>query len=214
MKQQKKKLFDRTTAITTAVCLLPLVFGAMLYPRLPERVATHWNFAGQADHWAPKYVAVWLLPVIHMVLNLVLHAVVNSDPRRANQPPALTFISKWIPAVTALFTQPMLLLAAVDESFPKVGMVTTIVGVLLIVTGNYLPKCRYNYTLGIKLPWTLADEDNWDRTHRFAGWVYLAAGVLLAGGGLIGNWWFCGIALALVLVVPAGYSFWLTVRKG
>lgn len=214
MNQQKKKLFDRTTAVTTAVCLLPLAFGAALYPQLPESVAIHWDFSGQADNWAPKPLAVWLLPVIFTAVNLFLHAAINSDPRRANQPPALTFISKWILALTALFTQPALLLAAMGKSLPIVGAATTIMGVLLMAAGNYLPKCRYNYTLGIKLPWTLADEDNWDRTHRFAGWVYLAAGLLMACGGLAANGWLCLVSLALVLVVPAGYSFWLTLKKG
>ena len=44
-----------------------------------------------------------------------------------------------------------------------------LLGIVLIVVGNYLPKCRQNYMIGIKLPWTLDNEENWDYTHRMAG---------------------------------------------
>ena len=52
-------------------------------------------------------------------------------------------------------------------------------GVIFLVTGNYLPKCRQNYTIGIKLPWTLDDEENWNYTHRLAGKLWMIGGVLI-----------------------------------
>lgn len=54
-----------------------------------------------------------------------------------------------------------------------------LMGVIFLVTGNYLPKCRQNYTIGIKLPWTLDDEENWNYTHRLAGKLWMIGGVLI-----------------------------------
>ena len=54
-----------------------------------------------------------------------------------------------------------------------------IVGIVFVVSGNYLPKSRQNYTIGIKLPWTLADVDNWNKTHRLAGALWIAAGIFV-----------------------------------
>jgi uncharacterized membrane protein len=51
-------------------------------------------------------------------------------------------------------------------------------GVTFLYIGNYMPKCKQNFTLGIKLPWTLNSEANWNATHRLAGKVWMAAGVL------------------------------------
>jgi uncharacterized membrane protein len=53
------------------------------------------------------------------------------------------------------------------------------VGMILIVIGNYMPKARQNYTIGIRLPWTLANEENWNRTHRIAGYLWLISGILV-----------------------------------
>ena len=54
-----------------------------------------------------------------------------------------------------------------------------VVGLLFIIIGNYLPKARQNYTLGIKIAWTLANEENWNRTHRLAGYLWMIGGLLL-----------------------------------
>jgi uncharacterized membrane protein len=61
-------------------------------------------------------------------------------------------------------------------------------GGMLIVTGNVFGKLRWNYTVGIRTPWTLADEWVWDQTHRVGGWVFVIGGMT---------------ALVLSLLLPA-----------
>jgi uncharacterized membrane protein len=79
-------------------------------------------------------------------------------------------------------------------------------GVLFIFIGNWLPKCKQTYTLGIRLPWTLADEDNWNRTHRFAGPVWVVCGLVVMAGALIGGA-FLWVMLAALLVLSVGASY-------
>ena len=91
-----------------------------------------------------------------------------------------------------------------------------LIGVMLIIIGNYMPKCRQNYTMGIKLPWTLANEENWNRTHRLAGYLWLIAGLLmlvLTLCGVMQAAWLIVMLLVAVLV-PFVYSFWLHAKKG
>ena len=71
--------------------------------------------------------------------------------------------------------------------------------VILIVVGNYLPKCRQNYTIGIKLPWTLADEENWDYTHRMAGKWWILGGVLTFLAGF--QSWVDPVYVSLTIIV-------------
>ena len=69
--------------------------------------------------------------------------------------------------------------SALGLKIDVIAITSLLIGITFIIVGNYLPKCRQNYTVGIKIPWTLNDKDNWDKTHRFAGYVYILAGILI-----------------------------------
>ena len=86
-------------------------------------------------------------------------------------------------------------------------------GLLFTVIGNYLPKCKQNYTIGIKIPWTLDSEENWNKTHRFAGIFWVVGGLATLVLGLFGGAWaYIPIMLAMG-IAPIVYSF-LLFRKG
>jgi uncharacterized membrane protein len=89
-------------------------------------------------------------------------------------------------------------------------------GLLFIIIGNYLPKVRQNNTIGIKIRWTLANEENWNRTHRLAGYLWMICGILILILGLtrlLPAGWLIGLVLIMVLV-PCLYSWWLHAKKG
>ena len=91
-----------------------------------------------------------------------------------------------------------------------------LLGLLFIIIGNFLPKARQNYTIGIKIPWTLANEENWNRTHRLAGYLWMICGILMVLISLtrfVPAEWLVGIILIMVFV-PCIYSFWLHAKKG
>jgi len=88
-----------------------------------------------------------------------------------------------------------------------------LMGVLFVIIGNYLPKCKQNYTIGIKIPWTLNNEENWNKTHRFAGWLWTACGLLVILTGFIGGFWLFMIVTLLMVFAPIIYSYLLH-RKG
>ena len=94
-------------------------------------------------------------------------------------------------------------------------MANLLLGVIFIVIGNYLPKCRQNYTIGIKLPWTLSDTENWDRTHRFAGKIWMLCGVLeiIVGFLPIAQFEIVTIALILLATIPVAVYSYLLYRK-
>ena len=60
-------------------------------------------------------------------------------------------------------------------------------GLLFMIIGNYLPKVKQNNTIGIRVVWTLQDEENWSATHRFSGKLWVASGVLCMLCGLFGE---------------------------
>lgn len=83
------------------------------------------------------------------------------------------------------------------------------IGLLLTAMGNYLPKCPPNYTVGIRLPWTLADEDNWKKTHRLGGYVMMAGGLLLTVTALTPWKAAAAVLVPAMVLIPCGYSFYL-----
>ena len=98
---------------------------------------------------------------------------------------------------------------AVDIGFVSNG----IVGLLFILIGNYMPKCKQNYTTGIKVPWTLHSQENWNRTHRLAGWVWIIGGVAMIVNSFLQLEWILFLTIAALVLIPIGYSF-LLFQKG
>ena len=88
-----------------------------------------------------------------------------------------------------------------------------VIGLVLAIVGNYLPKCKQNYTIGIKIPWTLNSEENWNKTHRLAGWIWTFGGLLIMLTGFLGGFWIFFIVVLLMVVAPLVYSYLLH-RKG
>ena len=84
-----------------------------------------------------------------------------------------------------------------------------VMGVLFLVIGNLLPKCRQSYTMGIKLPWTLNNEENWNKTHRFGGKVWVAGGIIILATAFIGSFWILMGVLLIMVTVPTLYSYLL-----
>ena len=92
-------------------------------------------------------------------------------------------------------------------------MLPVFMGLLFAVIGNYMPKCKQNYTIGIKIPWTLNNEENWNKTHRFAGWLWTAGGIIMMLTGFFGGFWIFFVVMLLMVLAPVLYSYILH-RKG
>ena len=87
------KKLNHTMIWTTVLCLLPMLAGLLLWDKLPERMPTHWNFAGEIDDYSSRAMAVLGLPFFMALMNLFLHFMLNKDPKAANMPRILKQIS-------------------------------------------------------------------------------------------------------------------------
>ena len=199
---------DKTMLITTGVCLVPLALSAFLYGRLPDKIPIHFNLAGEADNYASKTFGAFIIPLILALVNVFLQWMLNNDPKKEQGQP-LREMSKWIIPILSLVITPMTLFIALGYNIRTERVVPIFAALLFLVIGNYLPKCKHNYTVGIKIPWTLASEENWNRTHRFAGWVWTIASILLLGSALTGLFVpvVFTLCLAAMIALPVIYSF-------
>ncbi len=92
-------------------------------------------------------------------------------------------------------------------------IVNIMVGIVFMILGNYMHKVKQNYTVGIKIPWTLDSEENWNRTHRLASWLWILSGVVFLINGILQLGWLLVAILMVSVLVPIVYSFVLY-KKG
>lgn len=206
------KKYKWTMLITSVITLLPILAGLILWDRLPEQIATHFDTNGIADGWSGRGTAVIGLPLLLLAVQWLCMLGTAADPKRQNISDKAMALVLWIIPVISILSNAAVYAYALEIPFNMMTVVGIFIGIVFLVIGNYLPKSRQNYTMGIKIPWTLHDENNWNATHRFSGRLYMVLGLLVIALSICGLLdWMLPILIACVLV-PVLYSYVYYVR--
>jgi len=204
--------------VNGALVLFMLAAGAWTLTRIPPGhvVPIHFGLDGRPNGWAPAGVGLFIPPAVGALMCALMFLLPKITPRGANlDRSGSAYGTIWVASTAVLALGQCLVVAStLGYRVDLRGAVPVIVGVLFIVIGNVLPKLRWNYVVGIRTPWTLADERVWDKTHRFGGWVtVLGGGVLLISAalwphapkpGLVAG----VIGLTATLMVGKSYLLW------
>lgn len=202
------KKYKKTMIITSILILVPILFGLVFWNRLPEEIATHFGSDNVANGWSSREFTVFGMPLCMLALQWACFAATLNDPKKRNISEKLFMLVLWIVPVISLIMFSMIYLNAFGIVL-NIGMIANLLlGIIFIIMGNYLPKCKQNYTVGLKIPWTLHSEENWNRTHRLAGWLYMAGGILFVLNAFF-LWEAMLIVIMALVFVPAIYSFLL-----
>jgi len=180
-------------------------------------LAIHFDAAGNPNGWAPAWLGLSLIPLIALGFLGLAAVLPKLDPRGANLLRSQSAVQTIFLAVMGLLTvvQLVIVAQALHVAVTVTRIVPCAVGLLFIFTGNVMGKVRWNYTIGIRTPWTLANERVWDHTHRFAGRLLVAVGALIA----IAVWWkpvqgheaaliVTGTVAVAVLPILRSYQLW------
>ena len=199
--------------ITSIIVLLPVIIGLIFWDKLPDEIPSHWNISGEIDGWSSKPFSVFGLPLILLAIQWSVVLVSLADPKRKNHSPKILNLMFWLIPVLSVVLSLVSYLSAMGMEVHVELVIPIILGLFFVAIGNYMPKCKQNYTIGIKLPWTLNNEENWNKTHRLGGWLLIIGGIgMIIAGFLNEIWMFIPIAL-IVTIIPAIYSYVLH-RKG
>lgn len=193
--------------ISSVVILLPMVIGLILWSRLPDTVATHFGSDGEADGWSSKASAVFTMPLLIFAVHWICALITMADPKHKNVEGKPFTMVLWICPLLSVFAGALTYGTALGAEVNVNLLTPMLLGVMFVVIGNYLPKCKQNYTVGIKVPWALNNEENWNHTHRFAGIVWVAGGIVIIATSFLEQ---PIIFLAVILVIaiaPMGYSY-------
>jgi uncharacterized membrane protein len=191
---------------------LTIVGSALVYPRLPERIPMHWGLHGQVDRYGHRLEGVLLLPAVMVGTWLLLRFLPRIDPRRTNYEKFADTYDLFVSSLIALFAvmQAATLGAALGWPVSMKRLAPALIGLLLVVLGNALPRAKPNWWFGIRTPWTLNNHRVWMKTHRVGGYLMVFAGMVMLIAALLPSPWLLGTAFAAVFVAGFGslvYSY-------
>ena len=166
--------------ITSLLTLLPIPVGLLLWDRFPETMAIHFGFTGQADGFASVPFAVFVLPLCLLLGHWVCIFFTALDKGNKNRNQKLQTIVLWVIPLIGNLSCLGIYALSLGWKFSPVAWTMIPMGLLFAVIGNYLPKTRMNSTMGIKVWWAYTSEENWNATHRFAGKIWMAGGIVIA----------------------------------
>lgn len=164
---------------------VPVIYLAIIWNRLPDKVALHFNLKGEPDRFGNKsemITTVALIAGLNVLLYLIITNIWRIDPKKyaAENKDRISKIA----FATAILLSGILCLVIYSASRGNIrfstNLIFVITGLFFAFIGNYLPNLKPNYFAGLRLPWTLENEDNWRRTHQLAGKLWFAGGLLLA----------------------------------
>lgn len=204
----------RDKALWAALLVLVLASSAAYLfwalPAMPETVPTHWGADGSVDGWSDKGSTVFMGVVMPLLMLALLFAVPYFDPRGASFNRFKGIYQGFSAAFTVFMVAvgwltPATALGLVPESGAAVGaLVFGFMGLLLVGLGIAMPRIEPNYTFGVRVPWALDDPDNWRRTHRFAGPVFVVMGAVMCAMAFLGSTLPEAVLVATLLVTLLG----------
>lgn len=201
----KKIRLDKADVISALLCMLLIIPGAVVYGRLPDRIATHFDISGNPGQYVSKGFAVFGIPVVIAAIQLVFCAATNifcgTDKRDT-----LNSIIRFVVPAAYYIAQLSILLYALGQLKSVASVVCTFMAVVFVISGNYMPKVRRNMFLGFRTPHTLRYQEVWDKTHRLAGVVLVICGIVMIPFSLMKNYSAVAVIIAVMVIIPLIYS--------
>lgn len=190
--------------------IIPFIMGGIYYNQLPETMATHFDFNNHANGFSSKPMALFGIPMILVLVYILAYFFTSQDPKRSNQnEKVVAFVLVIIPILN-LIVSGMIISVNLGNKV-DIGLIINIfIGILFMGLGNYMPKIKRNYTIGIRLPWTLDNDYIWDKTHRFAGYIWSIGGIIyLIAAFFLKDYshYFIPVIILILTAIPTIYSY-------
>ena len=207
--------YRKTLILTSLLTLLPIFIGLLLRDKLPEMMPTHWGFDGQPDGWSDVTTAIFVMPLIMLAAYWICVFFTARDKGNQDRNEKVQVLVFWIIPILSNLCCGLMYALVLGADMSITNIMFAFMGLLFALIGNYMPKCKMNSTIGIKIYWAYTSEENWNATHRFGGRVWFIGGLLMLFTALIPAKYAIAVFLAVtavMVIVPIAYS-WQYYRK-
>ena len=209
---------------TTIILVLLMIVGAtlaglLLWNRLPEQMASHWNINDQVDGYMSKFWGVFMVPLITLGMFVLFLVIPSIDPLKANIAQFREAFNLFIVLMVAFMLYIYGLTLAWSLGYTDFRMSSTMlpaIGLLFIFIGFMLRQAKRNFFIGIRTPWTLSSDTVWNKTHQLGAILFMASGILAFIGGIFGGmtaFWFLFVPLIGSTLLLLIYSYVLYRRE-
>lgn len=193
--------------VTSIMILLPMAVGLLLWDSMPYEVPVHWNTEGEVDDWGSRGLVVFGMPLFILAIHWLCTFVTAIDPKSKGVQGKVLTLVQWICPVISLLVSTFVYASVLGYDLSIEIIMPLVIGIMFLIIGNYMPKCKQNYTIGIKLPWTLDSEENWNKTHRFAGKIWVIGGAVIMATAVFGSFVLFLTVTLVIVIVPMVYSY-------
>src|SRR5215207_3948271 len=194
---KRGRMSTRTTTIVVFLMIVVAILaGLLIWNRLPEQMASHWNINDQVDGYVSRFWGVFMLPLISLGMFLLFLVIPSIDPLKANIAQFRKAFNLFIVLVVAFMLYIYGLTLAWSLGYTGFRMSSSMlpaIGLLFIFIGFMLRQAKRNFFIGIRTPWTLSSDTVWNETHRSGAVLFMISGLLAFIGGFFGGtaaFWF------------------------
>jgi uncharacterized membrane protein len=207
----KKNIINWIAILTS---LLPFAYLAFIWNSLPDIVPVHFDLQMKPDRMGNKselWIVTGILAGVSICIYFLMINIHRIDPKRKDETQSGTFNKLAFGLVIFLAALNSIIISSAKGNLILQNLLFPLVGLLFAFLGNYINNIKPNYFAGIRLPWTLSDDENWRRTHHLAGKLWFSGGLLIAIISLllplrVVVTFFIAATVILVLI-PAIYSY-------
>jgi immunity protein, SdpI family len=214
------KLTWKTEILPILLIVFSIISSFYFFQQMPEKIPTHWNFKGEIDNWGSSLSHLLTINLVMIGMYLLFLSLPYIDPRRERYEQFKKVYHIFKNILLLFFTIILFItnLSALGYDIDVGTYIPLLVGILFIAIGNYMPKIKMNWFMGIRTPWTLSSEKTWNKTHLLGGKLFMISGLLIAIQGFIPENYrlpifILAIAIILIGTIFGSYLIYLKTKK-
>jgi len=195
------------------IVLAMLVVWRLMYAKLPAVIPTHWNIRWEVDGYGSKIWTVLIIPWLCILLLVLFYFLPKIDPKKERYKEFAT-AREWIQSIIVVFFAYIYAVIFYITLHPWVSINSFMFwgfGALFIVLWLAMKHVKSNYFVGIKTPWTLANETVWNKTHALWTRTFSIAWALCILDAFVWVAMFRVLMSSIILgaLIPVIYSYFI-----
>jgi len=197
--------------ISIIIIIVSFFVGIYFYPQMPNEMASHWNTKSEVDGYLLKFWGLFLMPLLSLGMYGLFLIFPKIDPLKENIKKFKKYYCGFISVmIVFLFYIYMLTIGAnIGLEFNMGMFFIPGLSLLFFYIGIMLEKSKRNWFIGIKTPWTLQNDEVWEKTHKLGGKLFkISAITILIGMFLPGYiFWIIMVSAFSTAIIPIVYSY-------
>jgi len=198
---------------TLIIIIISFLIGIYLYNLMPEQMASHWNQKGEVNGYMTKFWGLFLMPIVCIGIFLLLLIIPKIDPLKKNIEKFRKYFDSFIFLIIVflLYIYALTIIWNFDIKFDMNKSIIPAIGLLFYYAGVLISHAKRNWFIGIRTPWTLSNEEVWEKTHKIGSLLFKIAGILAFVGLFFSDFiiWFILIPVISFSLFTFIYSYFV-----